>query len=115
MLVAGIRVSASAVAELALRLHRVGEIGLANYFGHAVDHVHDELSLTPHDYPLILAVLGDDTPPKLAELRRHLQRGERSQGSRWLREAQPGLRDERPNSGRGPPSSERVSEAAARP
>jgi hypothetical protein len=66
--VAGITVPDSAVAELALRLHRAGEIALSRHVGRAFDQNRGELDLDRPDLEPILATL-EDAPPSLVPIR----------------------------------------------
>jgi hypothetical protein len=68
--VAGIDVPRAAIAELAARLHKAGEIPLAEHVGVAIDENHDELTLPDPD--LVWRVLVTDPIPGLEELRRIL-------------------------------------------
>jgi hypothetical protein len=68
MIVAGVDVPASAVAELALRLHQAGELDLAQHVGRAVDNNRAALGLDPRDVPVALSAL-EDCPDALVQLR----------------------------------------------
>jgi hypothetical protein len=68
MRVAGTNVPASAVAEVALRLHYAGENNLGQHLGTAVDTNRHELGLSVGARETILRVL-EDCPDRLAELR----------------------------------------------
>ena len=67
MKVAGIEMPASAVAELALLLHRAGESSLAQHVGRAVDNNRAEIGLHAGERETILRIL-DDPPVALKEL-----------------------------------------------
>jgi hypothetical protein len=69
IVVAGVELSPSAAAELALRLARTGEFALSAHVGRAVDQVRDQIDLDTRDHPAILAAIGDEPPPNLARLR----------------------------------------------
>jgi hypothetical protein len=73
MRVAGTELSAAAVADLALRLHRAGHIALSWHVGRAVDQVRDEVDLDARDYRDIVAVL-DTASPELLRLRAAIER-----------------------------------------
>lgn len=73
MLIAGVEVSDSAAARLAVLLHRAGENTLAMHIGYSVDHLRDEARIVSRDHTTILAVL-EDPPEDLAELRAALLR-----------------------------------------
>ena len=68
IVVAGVELSASAAAELALRLARANELALSAHVGRAVDHVRDHVDLGPRDLPAILSAIGDEPPPSLVPL-----------------------------------------------
>ena len=68
MFVAGVLVSASAVALLARRLQEAGEIDLAETIGLAVDGNREELLIGPSEGHAVLAVLRD-CPTELEPLR----------------------------------------------
>ena len=76
MLIAGIEVPLAAVAMLALRLHRLGDLELASHIGFAVDMNRSELRLRERDRArLLLALESHDGADELDELRTALQRG----------------------------------------
>jgi hypothetical protein len=68
MFVAGVLVSASAVALLARRLQDAGELDLAETIGYAVDRNQEELLIGPHEGRAILAAL-HHCPAELEPLR----------------------------------------------
>ena len=70
---AGVDLLPSAVAQLALRLHRTGEAALADYIGRAVDKLYGQIPLRETNYLAVLAVLRDECPPKLEPLRDRLE------------------------------------------
>ena len=72
MLVSGIELSLGAVAMLALRLHRRGEVGLAGRIGFAVDMNREVLRLNTQERRQLLQAVEDD--PELADLRAALER-----------------------------------------
>lgn len=76
--VAGIEVPRAAMAELAVRLHRAGEVALAEHIGVAIDD--DQPAVTLPDHDVVWRLLVSDPVPGLEELRR------------VLREARPGDR-----------------------
>jgi hypothetical protein len=67
--VAGIEVSATGVADLALRLHRAGQETLGVHVGLAWDRCYEDVQLDERDCVDILAVLDGDAPEHLADLR----------------------------------------------
>ena len=69
MRVDGVEMPTSAVAELALLLHRSGDHRLATRIGEAVDRLHDNVRLRTRDRDNVLRALELDTPEKLATLR----------------------------------------------
>jgi hypothetical protein len=54
--VEGVAMPRSAIAELALRLHQAGEIGLANHLGRAIDRHLDDIDLSQRDLEKIRSV-----------------------------------------------------------
>jgi hypothetical protein len=72
MLIAGVILSASAVAVLARRLQRAGQVRLADDVGLALDANWSELNLAPNEEQTILSVL-QDCPDVLQPLRDALQ------------------------------------------
>ena len=72
MRVAGVKVSASAAAQLAYRLHEAGETDLAQRVGIAVD-TNLDVGVAVADRRLILRAL-EDCPDDLVELRELLRR-----------------------------------------
>jgi hypothetical protein len=68
MFVAGVLLSASAVALLARRLQEAGELDMAETIGYAVDRNQEELLLGPHEGRAILAAL-HHCPPDLEPLK----------------------------------------------
>jgi hypothetical protein len=72
MFVAGVLLSASAVALLARRLQDAGDLEMAETIGFAVDANHEDLLIGPNEGHAILAVLRD-CPPELEPLRLALQ------------------------------------------
>lgn len=75
MLIAGIEVPLAAVAMLALRLHRLGDLDLSSHIGFAVDMNRSELRLRQRDRArLLLALEADDGADNLDELRAALRR-----------------------------------------
>lgn len=68
MRIAGVEVSDSAAAQLALLLHRAGQTTLAMQIGFSVDHLRDEAHVIAYDFPVILAAL-ENCPDCLSELR----------------------------------------------
>jgi hypothetical protein len=83
MLVAGVETTPSTVAELALQLHRAGEVTLAGYVGRAVDRDLPELDLSARDCADIVRALQPPTAP-LEHLHAALLRraGHRPRGAR---------------------------------
>jgi hypothetical protein len=65
---AGVEISDSVAAHLVCRLHDHGAHSLAFHLGHAIDHLHDHVALTPRDRRAVLHALRD-CPPELADLR----------------------------------------------
>jgi hypothetical protein len=75
MLIAGIEVPLAAVAILALRLHRLGDLDLSSRIGFAVDMNRSELRLGERDRGrLLVALEADDGADNLDELRAALRR-----------------------------------------
>lgn len=72
MLIAGVVLSASAVAVLARRLERAGQLRLADDVGLALDGDWNEMQLAPNEETTILRVLRD-CPDLLRPLRDSLQ------------------------------------------
>lgn len=68
--VAGIDVPRAAIAQLAARLHAVGEVTLAEHIGVAIDENQDSLTLPDHE--IVWRLLVADPIPGLEELRRVL-------------------------------------------
>jgi hypothetical protein len=68
--VAGIDVPRGAIAELAAKLHRAGEVTLADHIGVAIDENQDSLTLPDHE--IVWRLLVSDPIPGLEELRRVL-------------------------------------------
>lgn len=66
--VQGVDVPRGAIAELALRLTRAGELGLANHFGRAIDRHLDEIDLWQRDFDKILGVTATQPIPGLEPL-----------------------------------------------
>jgi hypothetical protein len=81
MLVAGVQLSASAAALLALLLHRSQHAALAQRIGIAVDTNSAGVGLNDEERDVILDVL-EDPPEELSELRRALQRQRAARRSR---------------------------------
>lgn len=77
IVIAGVELSPSAAAELALRLARANELALSAHVGRAVDHVRDHVDLGPRDLPAILSALGDEPPASLVRLRSALLESDR--------------------------------------
>ncbi len=73
VLIAGTQVPLAAVAMLALRLHRLGELELSSRIGFAVDLDRAELSLSSREREQLLRIL-DDGPESFDELRAALRR-----------------------------------------
>ena len=78
MVIAGIEVPATAVGELALRLYRAGNVGLALQFSQTPGY---HLDLNAEDRQAILRVLGEGPPAGLEELR-HALLADHSSGQR---------------------------------
>lgn len=75
MLISGIEVPLAAVAMLALRLHRRGELELSSRIGFAVDLDRAEFRLRAHDRERLLLALAEDLgTDNLDELRAALRR-----------------------------------------
>lgn len=72
MLIAGVLLSASAVASLARHLQGLGQVDLAQELGFAVDANRGELRLAPSEEDAILSVL-HDCPVVLQPLRDALE------------------------------------------
>jgi hypothetical protein len=66
--VLGTEVPRGAIAELALRFHRAGELGLALRLGMTIDRNHDELLLARHEYMPVLLMLEREPIPGLQDL-----------------------------------------------
>jgi hypothetical protein len=81
MLIAGVILSASAVAALARRLQRAGQTRLADDVGLALDANWSEMQLAPNEEDTILSVL-HDCPVLLKPLRDALQANVRRRGER---------------------------------
>ena len=74
-MISGIEVPLAAVAMLALRLHRSGELELSSRLGFAIDLNRAEFRLRPQDRELLLLALEeDDGADNLDELRASLRR-----------------------------------------
>jgi hypothetical protein len=73
MLVAGVLLSASAVALLARRLRTAEEFEIAETLGLAIDANHHELPIGVAEGRTILIVLNTNCPPALEALRVALQ------------------------------------------
>ena len=74
-MISGIEVPAAAVALIALRLHRRGELELSSRLGFAVDLDRTEFRLRAQDRErLLLALEADDDAETLGELREALRR-----------------------------------------
>jgi hypothetical protein len=67
--VAGVAVSATGVADLALCLHRAGHQSLGSHVGLTWDRCYEEVELDERDCADILAVLDGDAPEHLTDLR----------------------------------------------
>jgi hypothetical protein len=74
--VAGVELPPSVVADLALRLHRAGELALSIHIGRAVDQSRDEVPLHARDYGTLLATLREGLSADLARLRAALEEHE---------------------------------------
>ena len=72
MFIAGVEVTDSAAAVLALLLERARHNQLSQRIGFAVDNGRRTIGLTPAEYTQALSVL-DDPPEGLAELKKALQ------------------------------------------
>ena len=83
MVVAGVVLSASAVAKLARCLARAGHVRLADDVGLALDADWNDLVLAPAEKREIVAVLAD-CPVVLKPLRDALQASTRRQGAHAL-------------------------------
>jgi len=81
MLIAGVVLSASAVAVLARRLQRAGQLRLADDVGLALDGDWREMQLAPNEETTILRVLGD-CPELLRPLQDALQASVRLRAQR---------------------------------
>lgn len=68
--VAGINVPRAAIAQLAARLHRAGEITLAEHIGAAIDENQDAVTIPEPE--TVLRLLYEEQIPGLEELRRIL-------------------------------------------
>ena len=68
MKLAGVEVTYSAAAQLACLLHNNGEPALAFHLGHAIDHMHDHVALTPRDREAVRHALMN-CPAGLVDLR----------------------------------------------
>jgi hypothetical protein len=73
--VEGVDVPRAAIAELALRLHRAGEIGLANHLGRAIDRDLDDIDLSQRDFEKICAVTAARSISGLGPLLQVMQPG----------------------------------------
>jgi hypothetical protein len=65
---AGVEIRDSAAAQLVCLLHENGEHALAFHLGHAIDHLHEHVALTPSDREALRRVLVDCSAG-LADLR----------------------------------------------
>lgn len=70
--VAGIEVPDAIIPELALRLHRAGQIALATHVGRAWDRGYEEVTLDTRDCREILRVLDGEDAAHLTDLREAL-------------------------------------------
>ena len=75
MWVAGVRIPASALAELAFRLHKAGHTDLAQRLGTAVDTNRAHVALSSRERGSALSVL-EECPENLVDLRQALQHEE---------------------------------------
>jgi hypothetical protein len=66
--VEGVDEPRSAISLLALRLHRSGDVGLANHLGRAIDRHLDQIDVWPRDFEKILAVNAGQPIPGLQPL-----------------------------------------------
>ena len=68
MRLGGIEIGDSAAAKLACLLHDKGEDALALHIGCAIDHLHDDVTLTARDREALLRVL-TECPADLSDFR----------------------------------------------
>jgi hypothetical protein len=66
--VGGVDLPRAAIAQLALRLHRAGDVGLANHLGRAIDRHLDQVDLWQRDFEKILAANAGQPIPGLEPL-----------------------------------------------
>ena len=69
MRLAGVELRDSAAAELVCLLQDNGQQALAFQLGHAIDHQHDQVALSPRDREAVFGVLSGCCPDGLADLR----------------------------------------------